>query len=48
MIKQAKTLCRVQSDNEREVYAGSGFCRRCKFFNGMIERKVMSCLNPRA
>lgn len=44
MIKDVKTLCHVQSNNEREVYAGSGFCRRCKFYNGMLEKKCISCL----
>ena len=48
MIKDVKTLCNVQSNNERDVYAGSGFCRRCKYFNGMLEKKCISCKRPDA
>ena len=36
-------ICKKQSTTEREVHAGSGWCRRCELFNGMIERKLMSC-----
>jgi hypothetical protein len=48
MIKPTKTLCHVQSNTERDVYAGSGFCRRCQYFNGMLEKKCISCKRPDA
>ncbi len=48
MIKNIGDICKLQSNTEREVHAGSGFCRRCECFNGAIERKLMSCKRPDA
>lgn len=48
MIKYVKQRCKVKSNSEREVYTGSGYCRRCEYFNGMIGRESMSCKRPDA
>ena len=45
MIKKTGKYCKKQSNRETEVHAGSSWCRtRCKYFNGMLEGKVISCL----
>lgn len=39
------TKCSL-SNNESEIYAGSGYCKRCKSFNGACatDKKYISCL----
>jgi len=48
MIKPAHSLCRVQSNAEREVHAASAFCKRCQLFNGMVDKSHISCKRPDA
>lgn len=40
------TLCKL-SDKESQIYAGSGYCTRCKSFNGVCstDKEYISCLN---
>lgn len=35
------------SNVESEIHAGSGFCKRCKYFNGVCatDKTCISCLN---
>ena len=35
------------SNAESEIHAGSGFCKRCKYFNGVCatDKTCISCLN---
>lgn len=47
MKKLVKNLCKFRSDKETEVYVGSAFCKRCRYFNGMINKKTISCLIPK-
>ena len=47
MKKPIKTICKYRSDRETEVYIGSGFCRRCPYFNGIVNKKEISCLIPK-
>jgi hypothetical protein len=39
------SLCK-KSTNETEIYSGSGFCKRCKCFNGVLstDKTMISCL----
>lgn len=41
------TVCSL-SNAESEIHAGSGFCKRCKSFNGAYstDKTCISCLNP--
>ena len=43
MIKKVGEVCQKQTTVETEVHRGSAWCRRCEFFNGMIEGKLISC-----
>lgn len=40
-------ICNTKSSVETEVHTGSGFCKRCKFFNGVCstDKTYISCLN---
>lgn len=39
------TICSL-SNAESEIHAGSGFCKRCKHFNGVCatDKNYVSCL----
>ena len=46
VVKQGE-VCKTMSNKETEVHAGSGFCTRCKWFNGKFNKdghKCISCL----
>ena len=47
MKKLVKNLCKFRSDKEAEVYVGSAFCKHCRYFNGIINNKTISCLTPK-
>ena len=38
-------ICQL-SNNESEIHVGSGFCKRCKHFNGICttDKSSISCL----
>lgn len=40
-------ICNMKSSIEAEVHVGSGFCKRCEFFNGICstDKMCISCLN---
>lgn len=49
MLRKIHSFCTVCSNQETEVHAGSAFCRRCKWFNGLLKREgVISCLRHEA
>ena len=46
MIKYNGAKCKIMSDISTDVYIGSGFCKRCRFFNGKVSKSEISCLRP--
>ena len=44
MIKNVGEICKKQTTVETEVHRGSAFCRRCEYFNGILEGKAISCV----
>lgn len=39
-------VCKLRSNTETEVHAGSNFCKSCKLYNGIYstDKNYISCL----